>query len=133
MRRARAVAPRRSLEPPNSEIPAALTGGSFNILEGRIRSHGSPTEAGSDRLLRVTTFDTLTAARALEDAGMDAKQAAAVTTTIRSAVAEGVAIRADIADLRTELAAMEARLTWRMVLIAGAVTALVTALDRLLG
>ena len=38
------------------------------------QSHGSPTEAGSDRLLRVTTFDALTAARALEDAGMDAKQ-----------------------------------------------------------
>ena len=36
----------------------------------------------------MTTFDTLSAARGLEDAGMDAKQAAAVTATIRAAVAE---------------------------------------------
>lgn len=80
----------------------------------------------------MATFDTLAVARNLEGAGMDTEQAAAVTTAIRGAVAEGAATRADVADLRTELAAMEARLTWRMVLIAGAVTVLVTALDRLL-
>ena len=39
--------------------------------------------------------------------------------------------RSDVADLRRDLAAMEARLTWRMVLLAVAVTAFVTALDRL--
>ncbi len=86
----------------------------------------------------MTTFDTLAAARTLEGAGMDPAQAAAVTETIRSAATEGVAtrsdlseLRGDLAELRGELGAMEARLTWRMVLIAGAVTAFVTALDRL--
>lgn len=88
-----------------------------------------------DRLLalnRMPTFDTLTAARTLEAAGMDPAQAEAVTETIRSAFTEGVPTRFDLAELRSDLAAMEARLTWRMVLIAGAMTALVTALDRLL-
>ena len=87
----------------------------------------------------MTTFDTLAAARTLEGAGMDPAQAAAVTETIRSAATEGVATRSDLAELRGDLAelrgdlgAMEARLTWRMVLVAGAVTTLVTALDRLL-
>ena len=36
--------------------------------------------------------------------------------------------RSDLADLRRDLAAMEARLTWRMVLLAVAVAAFVTAL-----
>ena len=95
-----------------------------------------------NRLLRsnqMTTFDTLAAARTLEGAGMEPAQAAAVTETIRSASTEGVATRSDLVELRGELSelrgdlgAMEARLTWRMVLVAGAVTALVTALDRLL-
>ena len=88
---------------------------------------------------QMTTFDTLAAARTLEGAGMDPAQAAAVTETIRSAATEGVAtrsdlakLRGDLAELRGELGAMEARLTWRMVLVAGAVTALVAGLDRLL-
>jgi hypothetical protein len=87
----------------------------------------------------MTAFDTLAAARTLEGAGMDPAQAAAVTETIRSAATEGVAtrpdlaeLRGDLSELRGELGAMEGRLTWRMVLIAGAVTAFVTALDRLL-
>ncbi len=57
----------------------------------------------------MTTFDTLTAARGLEDAGMDAKQAAAVTATIRNAVAEdGLVTRS---DLDAALAKLEARMT----------------------
>ena len=80
----------------------------------------------------MTTFDTLAAARTLESAGMEPDQAAAVTETIRSAFTEGVATRFDLAELRRDLAAMEARLTWRMVLIAGVATAFATALDRLL-
>lgn len=39
--------------------------------------------------------------------------------------------RSDLAELRRDLAAMEARLTWRMVLIAAAAV-FVTTLDRLL-
>ena len=47
----------------------------------------------------------------------------------RSDLAE---LRGHLAELRGELGAMEARLTWRMVLIAGAVTAFAITLDRLL-
>lgn len=39
--------------------------------------------------------------------------------------------RSDLADLRRDLAAMEARLTWRMVVLAGAVAAFATVLKRL--
>ena len=85
----------------------------------------------------MTTFDTLTAAQTLEDAGMDAKQAAAVTAAIRTAITEGVATRADIADLRTEMAAMETRMTRTLYGVAAALLAgqlaAVLALLRLLG
>ena len=61
------------------------------------------------------TFDTLSAARALEGAGMDSAQAEVVVETVRSAVIQGTATKADIADLRAEmradLAALELRLT----------------------
>ena len=85
----------------------------------------------------MTTFDTLTAAQTLEDAGMDAKQAAAVTAAIRTAITEGLATRADIADLRTEMAAMETRMTRTLYGVAAALLAgqlaAVLALLRLLG
>ncbi len=42
-------------------------------------------------------------------------------------------VKADIADLRTDLEKLRADLTWRMVLVVGALLALATALDRLLG
>jgi len=70
--------------------------------------------------MALATFDTLAAARALEDAGMDAAQAEAVTETIRSAVTEGVATKAD-------LAALELRLTWRILGGVGALLAVAVA------
>ena len=46
-----------------------------------------------------TTFDTLTAARALEAAGIERRQAKAIACTIRSAAArETLATKADLAD-----------------------------------
>ena len=83
----------------------------------------------------MTTFDTLTAARGLEDAGMDAKQAAAVTATIRNAVAEdGLVTRS---DLDAALAKLEARMTRTLYGVAAALLAgqlaAVLALLRLLG
>lgn len=84
----------------------------------------------------MTTFDTLTAARGLEDAGMDAKQAAAVTATIRTAVAEdgGLVTRS---DLDAALAKLETRLTRTLYGVAAALLAgqlaAVLALLRLLG
>ena len=68
---------------------------------------------------------------------MDAKQAAAVTAAIRTAITEGVTTRADIADLRTEMAAMETRMTRTLYGVAAALLAgqlaAVLALLRLLG
>ncbi len=90
----------------------------------------------------MATFDTLAAARDLEGAGMEAKQAAAVTATIRAAVVEdGVATRADLATLRADVSADLAKLETRMTrtlyavaaaLLAGQLAA-VLALLRLLG
>ncbi len=87
----------------------------------------------------MTTFDTLAAARELEDAGMDAKQAAAVTHTIRGAISEGVvtpddlaAVRAELAELKAELRSDLSALTWRILGGVGLLLAVFTALDRLL-
>ena len=49
------------------------------------------------------TFDTLTAARALQAAGMEAAHAEAIVATMSQAVTEGVATKADIADLKADL------------------------------
>ncbi len=83
----------------------------------------------------MTTFDTLTAARGLEEAGMDANQAAAVTATIRAAVAEdGLVTRS---DLDSALAQLETRMTRTLYGVAAALLAgqlaAVLALLRLLG
>lgn len=50
--------------------------------------------------MSVATFDTLAAVRNLEKAGMGASQAEAVTETIRVAVFQGVATKADIGESR---------------------------------
>lgn len=71
----------------------------------------------------MTTFDTLATARDLEGAGMNAEQAAAVTTAIRAALTEGVATRGDIAEVRTEMAAMETRITRTLYGVAAALLA----------
>ncbi len=69
-------------------------------------------------------FDTLSAARDLESAGLDRAQAEAIATVVRSGQGELVA--------KAELALLEVRLTWRIVLIAIAQTGLVVALLKLL-
>lgn len=48
-------------------------------------------------------FDTLTSARTLQAAGMEAAHAEAIVATMSQAVTEGVATRADIADLKADL------------------------------
>ncbi|MCY3968444.1 MAG: hypothetical protein OXG74_00800 [Acidobacteria bacterium] len=82
------------------------------------------------------TFDTLAAARTLEDAGLTSKQAEAVTTTIRVAIAEGTATKEDIIRLEARLAELELRLTRRIYALAiaqaGATVALTVTLLRLL-
>ncbi len=71
------------------------------------------------------TFDTLAAARALEGSGIDSKQAAAITATIRDAVADGVATKADLEPLATKvaLAELETRMTRTLYGVAAALLA----------
>ena len=57
----------------------------------------------------TSTFDTLDAMRRLEQAGMERAQAEATVETIRDAQSE-LATKADLSDLRSELAAVESRL-----------------------
>ena len=52
-------------------------------------------------------FDTLKAADTLIAAGIDSKHARAITETMRNAVTEGVATKADIAEIKTEIAAIK--------------------------
>ena len=78
------------------------------------------------------TFDTLTAARTLKDAGMTSEQAEAVTATIRVAIAEGTATKKDISRLEAKLAELELRLTWRILGGVGALLAVAVTVARLL-
>ena len=92
----------------------------------------------------MTTFDTLKATKRLMAAGFDSTQAEAQAETIREALAEGVATRADLADVKADIARLEgkidsldARLTARMyglaVAIVAAQTALTVSLLRMFG
>ena len=58
----------------------------------------------------MTTFDTLHAAKALTQAGFAPPQAEAITDTIRAAFTDSVATKADIAELRTDMAELRAEL-----------------------
>ena len=82
------------------------------------------------------TFDTHAAVQTLEGAGMTSKQAEAVTTTIRVAIAEGTATKEDVYRLEARLSELELRLTRRMYALAiaqaGATVALTVTLLRLL-
>ena len=76
----------------------------------------------------TATFDTLAAARDMEHAGLKREAAEAVASAIRAGQGELIT-RADIEPLatKTELAALEARLTWRIVGLVIAANALVVA------
>ena len=58
----------------------------------------------------TATFDTLHAAKALTAAGFEAEQAEAITDTIRDAFTESVATKADIAELKADMAELKAEL-----------------------
>ena len=64
--------------------------------------------------MATATFDTLHAAKALTAAGFEAQQAEAITDTIRDAFTESVATKADIAELRADMASLETRLVERI-------------------
>jgi hypothetical protein len=65
----------------------------------------------------MTTFDTLTAARNLQAAGLDPKHADAIVDAMRSAVSEHVATKADIRELEQRLREVEQRLLIRLASI----------------
>ena len=63
----------------------------------------------------AVTFDTLKAARRLQDeAGFDEKQAAVLVSTFAEGVGENLATKADLAVLRSDLRDSEARLRAEM-------------------
>ena len=67
--------------------------------------------------MNETTFDALAASETLAQAGFDERQAKAVAGVMRQAVGadrDTLATKADIADVRAGLAALETRLTVRL-------------------
>ena len=75
--------------------------------------------------MNTVTFDTYAAAKHLRDAGFDERQAEAAVSMVRDAVGADREQLATKADLDAKLAALEARLTWRLVGIAAAIVAAV--------
>jgi len=71
-------------------------------------------------------FDTMATARLLRESGIEERQAAAITTAIKDGVTGGVATKADIVEVRADIARLESELRtelrW-MKLISGAVLA----------
>jgi len=64
-------------------------------------------------------FDTMAAVRRLRNTGLDERQAEAITETVRDGITGGVATRADLTRLETEL---KTELRW-IKLIGGAILA----------
>ena len=75
--------------------------------------------------MNAAAFDTYAAAKRLRDAGFDERQAEAAVSMVRAAVGADRGQLATKADLDTAIAALEARLTWRLVGIAAAIVAAV--------
>ena len=75
-------------------------------------------------------LDTLAAARRLTDAGIKPEHADAIVDAVRQAAdaPTEMATKADIADLRTELGALEARIAWRIIGALLAVASIQTAI-----
>ncbi len=68
-------------------------------------------------------FDTLAVTRQLKARGFSSDQAEAITEAVRAGVTGGVATKADLADLKTDMAGLEARLTMRIIIIGLALNA----------
>ncbi len=79
----------------------------------------------------MTALNTLAVARRLEEAGMDRRQAEAVAEAASEAAEANRSDLATKTDLKSEIAASETRLTWRMVGTAGVIVAAVKLLPGL--
>ena len=75
----------------------------------------------------MSAFDSLASVRRLREAGADERLAEAVVGVVRHAIStdrETLATKADIADLKIEMAGLEARMANRLVLaVVGVVAA----------
>ena len=76
-------------------------------------------------------FDTMAALRRLEAGGFSSEQAEAITMTVREGVTGGVATKADIAELRADIARRELRLVLAVAAMIGLATAILGFLIRL--
>ncbi len=84
----------------------------------------------------MPAFDTLKATKLLKESGFDETQAEAVVATVRDAVAENVATKADLAEVCNELKLDHAKLRTDMyrfiLLVALGIVSLNVALIKLL-
>jgi len=84
----------------------------------------------------MPAFDTLKATKLLKESGFDETQAEAVVSTVRDAVAENVATKADLAEVCNELKLDHAKLRTDMyrfiLLVALGIVSLNVALIKLL-
>ncbi len=79
--------------------------------------------------MTIATFDTHKAVKALIGAGIGEREAEAITDTVRDAVAESVATKADLAGLEVRLTRL---VLGTAVVIVAANAALTVALPKLL-
>ena len=78
--------------------------------------------------MTVAAFDTLKAAEALAEAGIEERHAKAIANTMRDAVTEGVATKGDIARLEARIAELKVTMLLAMVALAGVIVAAITLL-----
>ena len=69
--------------------------------------------------MATAVFDTLKASRSLKAAGFDESQAEAIVTTMADAFDDTVATKADIAELKAELATAVNRMLLAQLAVAG--------------
>lgn len=77
-------------------------------------------------IMSSATFDTLAATRMLQDNGIADKHAEAIVKMTAAAVHDGVATKSDIAEVKTQIAELEARLTNRLYFGLAATIAILT-------
>ena len=83
--------------------------------------------------MNAATFDTHAAVTALRDAGLDEAPAVAIVNTVRDAASadhSDLATKADIVEVKADVAALEARLVKWGVGLAGAVVIILGVLMR---
>ena len=84
----------------------------------------------------AAAFDTLQAARDLEAAGLDPKHAEAIVGAVHTAQGDLVTtpvLKAELAELQSQLSALETRLILRILAIVGAAVAILAAIEQFSG